>query len=714
VPRRRELLAACAVAVMLAHLLLAPLSLVIAAVFILVSRISRWRLWWLAGPVAAGLVWIMLIGPGQALTDFAAWPASVLRHFGSDGSAARAGHPAAVISGIGSWLSQQLPLALPLAAAEAAVAGWLHWLHTDEWALPAPRPGAVAALRAAVATRRIRSGAVLTRDGFVLGVAPATGAAAGLDWAEISRGLLVAGADEREVTIACLQLVHAALRRRKAVFVLDDGQSPGIADALAAACRATGTPLHGDDHGDDRGLSGEAQKSSAAWAEGAPQADHAAQWGRVGRGGDASREWGAARAEGAARAGGGAWAEGAARAEGGARGGDSARKAGAGQAWDSARAEGLGQRGGGVLAGGAASASQLWGRAAAPERPDAGVTQGRLREMVSERSAALLTAVSPELAAGACTGLAVLAADLRRIGVDGDALVWIPHAERVPAQALGVLLSDGARGGLAVMLDTTSPASAADLGRLAGAALIRRITDPAFAGSLAVLTGTRLLPPQAVASPGFSQGFATSTGLGSARTAFESSPGFGSPARFAPGLGPSDGLAAAGLGPSAGLAASTGFGTPGGLAASTGFGTPGGLAAAAGLGSPGGFAAAAGLAPELVACPAVPARVLLELGPEDFVLAVGSPRPRLIAPGRLVPARLPHPEQPRSDQPPPEQQHRNQQHPYEPQPDRPLPDKRQPDEPHSGRSRAGWRRTAGGRRHGLGQGNTADDPVVAR
>jgi hypothetical protein len=497
---------------MLAHLLLAPLTLVIAAVFILVSRISRWRLWWLLGPVAVGLAWIVLIGPGQALADFAAWPASVLRHFGANGSAGRTGHPEAAISGIGSRLSRQLPLALPLAAAEAAVAGWLHWLHTDEWAVPAPRPGAVAALRAAVATRRIRSGAVLTRDGCVLGVAPATGAAVAVDWAEISRGLLVTGADEREVTTACLQLVHAALRRRKPVFVLDDRQSPGIAGALAAACRATGAPLHGD----DRFLAGEAAHMRSAAAAG-----------------------GAARMR------------------------------------DPVRADGLGQRGGAV-ARGAASASQLWGRAAAPERPDAGVTQVDLRQVVSERSAALLTALSPELAASACAGLAVLAADLRRIGVDGDALVWIPHAERVPAQALGALLSDSARGGLAVLIATTSPASAAELGRLAGAALIRRVTDPAFAATLATLTGTRLLPlPAAAAGPGSSAKFAVPTA----------------------------------------------FGSPGGLAA-------GGLSAG-------------GLAPEFVACPAVAAPFLLALGPGEFVLAVGGPRPRLVAPGRMVPARLP-------------------------------------------------------------------------
>src|ERR1700733_5429690 len=91
--------------------------------------------------------------------------------------------------------------------------------------------------------RRIRSGAVLTRGGLALGVAPPTGAVTGLTWQEISQGVLVTGADAREVTLTCLQFVHAAVRRRKPVIVLDDGHDAGIAHALAATCLATGTPL---------------------------------------------------------------------------------------------------------------------------------------------------------------------------------------------------------------------------------------------------------------------------------------------------------------------------------------------------------------------------------------------------------------------------------------------------------------------------------------
>ena len=78
--RRAELLAACATAIVLAHLLLAQLTLVLAGVFVVVGRTSRWRLWWLLCPALAGLAWILVAGPGNAFAGFAAGPADVLRY----------------------------------------------------------------------------------------------------------------------------------------------------------------------------------------------------------------------------------------------------------------------------------------------------------------------------------------------------------------------------------------------------------------------------------------------------------------------------------------------------------------------------------------------------------------------------------------------------------------------------------------------------------
>jgi len=401
-PHGNELVASIAVLIVLVHLLLAQLTLVLTVVFALAGKISRWRLWWLITPAAAGLAWMLAAGPAEALAGFTAGPSSILGHL-PDGTAARSiAHPLAVFSGASHWLPRQLPAALPLAAAEAAVIGWLGWLHTDEWAVPAPRPGVVAALRAAVATRRIRSGGVVTRAGCALGVVPATGAVAGLSWAEASHGVLVTGAGARDVTLTGLQVVHAALRRRKPVIVLDDGHDAAIAHALAAACRATATPLR---HDHSTSLAGDAMAVDAA--------------------GGASRLWTPV----------------------------------------GAHAEGL--------------------------RQPAGIDLGRV---VRERSVALLPARSPESAADAVAGLAALCADLRRIGVDGDGLVWVPRGEQVPAEDLAALARDGAVAGLPVLIGTVSPAVAAGLAAVAGALIVHRITDQDLAAGLAARTGTKLLP----------------------------------------------------------------------------------------------------------------------------------------------------------------------------------------------------------------------------
>lgn len=432
VPRRGELIATCAVLLLLAHLLLAQLTLVLAVVFAVAGKTTRWRRYWLLVPALAGFAWMLAAGPGEALAGFAAGPSSVLRHLAGGPVAGHAAHPLAAFSGIGGWLPRQLPVALPLAAAEAALAGWLAWLHTDEWSVPPPRAGAVAALRAAFAARRIRSGAVLTRDGVALGIAPSTGAVAELTWHEVSRGVVVAGADAREVTLTCLQLVHAAIRRRKPVIVLDDGHDAGIARALAAACQATGTPLRRDG----------GSSSAASWGE-----------------------------------------------------------------------RGV------VPPGDNNSASQLWGRAAAPGDAARGQTRpgGARRDepaheasgadldldlglVVGERQAALVPVASPESAARAAGRLAALGAALRAVGVDGDGLVWVPAADRLPAQVLAALVSDGAAAGLPVLAGAVSPSVAGELAGRVGALLVHRLADRDLAVSLAARTGTRLLPAAVAAA----------------------------------------------------------------------------------------------------------------------------------------------------------------------------------------------------------------------
>src|ERR1700749_5254368 len=66
-PRRGELVAVCVIAILVAHLLLAQLTLVLALIFAVVSKASRWRLWWLAAPAAAGLARTLAAGPGRAV-----------------------------------------------------------------------------------------------------------------------------------------------------------------------------------------------------------------------------------------------------------------------------------------------------------------------------------------------------------------------------------------------------------------------------------------------------------------------------------------------------------------------------------------------------------------------------------------------------------------------------------------------------------------------
>jgi hypothetical protein len=510
-PRRGELIAVCALAILVAHLLLAQLTLVLALVFVVVSKASRWRLWWLAAPAAAGLAWTLAAGPAHAAAGFTAGPSAILWHLGGGHLAGRAGQPLAGFGGARNWLPRQFPIALVCGAAEAALTGWLAWLHTDEWAVPPPRPGLVAAVRRAIATHVTRAGTVVTREGCALGVVPATGAVAELRWAEALRGTLVVGAAAQDVTLAGLQVVHAALRRRKPVIVLDPGGDPSIARALGAACLATGTPL-----------------VTAGLPAATGEAVHVAGTAAV----------------------------------------------------DPTHA-------------GTAAASRLWGRGTGRERQpgdpaatDLGVVAATdLGGVVRERSAALLPAGSAELAARACAALAALAGDLRRIGVDGDALVWVPRGERVPAPALRQLLSDGPHAGLSVLIGTTSPAAAEELAGLAGTALIYRVADPSLAIGLAARTGTQLLPrPLAAALAGERP---------------DTDPGPAPPARGDP--------------------------------ANPGAAVPAAAVPAAAV------TGAAGLVPT----PVVPARILLTLGQAEFVLAASWPRQRLIAPGLMVPARLP-------------------------------------------------------------------------
>ena len=144
---------------------------------------------------------------------------------------------------MGNWLPRQLPLALLAGVAEAALAGWLTWLHTDESDLRPARPGLIVAARRAATVRAIRVGGVVTRDGGCLGVAAGSGARVTLSWAEAAGGITVCGSSGPDVLTTGFQLVHAAVRRRKPVLAVDHTADPELTGKLAAVCAAAGAPL---------------------------------------------------------------------------------------------------------------------------------------------------------------------------------------------------------------------------------------------------------------------------------------------------------------------------------------------------------------------------------------------------------------------------------------------------------------------------------------
>ncbi len=244
-PRRGQIRAALTLSGIAAHLLLAPLTLLLAVAFGLVSRVSRWRPGWLAGPAAAGLIWLLAVGPRAALTGFTTGPRQMLGYLAGPAAVpVRLLQLARGYAALAGWLPRQAPLALPAAAAEVAVAWWLRRLRRRDDPVPAFRPGLVALARRQLTVWSVKSGGMASRAGVVLGVDWPSGQPAGVPWPAAERGVLVAGDVAAEVAAAGFRFVHAAIRRRKPVIVVDLAGTPGLAGALAAVCAQAGAPLH--------------------------------------------------------------------------------------------------------------------------------------------------------------------------------------------------------------------------------------------------------------------------------------------------------------------------------------------------------------------------------------------------------------------------------------------------------------------------------------
>src|ERR1700722_20731561 len=87
-PRRDEMLVVCVVLVVLTHVLFAQLTLTLAVVFYLITRVTRWRLSWLTIPAAAGLAWTAAAGPRAAAAGVAAGAARLAGSLGASGAPA--------------------------------------------------------------------------------------------------------------------------------------------------------------------------------------------------------------------------------------------------------------------------------------------------------------------------------------------------------------------------------------------------------------------------------------------------------------------------------------------------------------------------------------------------------------------------------------------------------------------------------------------------
>ena len=524
-PRRGELVAALATAAVLAHLVLAQVTLVLVIAFHATSRLSRWRPQWLMVPAAAGLVWALAIGPAPAAARFAAGPRRVLGYFaGAGGHPGRILHPAGAFAGLTHWLPGQLPLALVLAAAEAGGLWWLDWLHGAEPVPSQARPGLAVALRRRWTAASIRSGGVVTREGGCVGIEAATGRAAAISWQEAEGGVLCTGpagpsggraaadADGPALVETCFMLAHAGIRRRKPAVVIDLTGSGWLADPLAAACTAAGAPLRhfgptgpgyyepfrGGDPAqaaslaagmiDWTGTPDQYRRTCTAYLTDAfavlaaapadprlPVLDDvaglltpAALLARLGRV-PAYHPRRAALAD---------------------RIGVSVRQAEADPAALSTAAAALPEL--------RASALGQWLAPEPAPRPGARISLG---QVVRDRAVAafwLDRAVHGQSATMtaslvACDLMAVCA-ELSRIGVPGDALAWIHGCEALDHRLLTDLVAAGAGAGMAVLLSTTSAAAAERLTGTVNVMLARGPADPAVAARFADLAEPATAP----------------------------------------------------------------------------------------------------------------------------------------------------------------------------------------------------------------------------
>jgi hypothetical protein len=234
--RRGELAAGLAAVAVLAQLALAPVTLLVAGSLALAGRIARWQLAWLLLPALCGACWLAVAGLPATMHALAAGAGQLMAaELAVAAHPARLLHPAAAFAGSARWLPRELPLLVLAGVAEAAV---VSWLDTAPW--PSPRrPGLVAALRRRVAARALASGHTVTASGSAIGVTYHSGRLAAVSWARAERGVLLTGGELTELDQIGLAIACAAVRRRKAVLVLDISTA-GVTRDRTGACSQVG------------------------------------------------------------------------------------------------------------------------------------------------------------------------------------------------------------------------------------------------------------------------------------------------------------------------------------------------------------------------------------------------------------------------------------------------------------------------------------------
>ena len=608
-PRRRELLGALAVVGVLAGLLFAQVTLGLAVAFHAIGKTTRWRPVWLAWPAACGVIWVLAIGPAAALNGFLAAPRAVVALLtGVATDPARLAHLGTASTGSVRWFPGQFPIALILAAGVAAVAWWLDWLHTDEWRLPAPRPGLVSLCRRRFTAAFVKSGGVLTRSGACLGVDAGTGRPAAVPWREAERGVLVTGSVGPAVVASGFQLAHAAIRLRKPVIVVDLAADGELAGSLAAVCAATGAPLQvfgAAGTGYYEPLRDGDPARQAALVMGMldwEQAPDSARPGAQACLADVFAVAAAAPADPAVAI----LDDVAALLRPGALADrmeqvppyHPRRLSLAGQVVLTAELLAADRPMARFMAGQLTSlrASPLgrWLGPAPAAEPGLAISVG---EVVRTRGVALFSLDRAAHGRAADTIANLVAQDateayarLHRAAIGGDGLAWFGQCETVDPQALAGLVGAGA--GLATVLSTTAPSAVGRLADQVSVLVLHRLDDHALAGRLAWLTGRRLVP--------------------------------------------------AGLGPARPAPAATGWPEPGGKPADTGGGFHAGTAGAAPAipappPVPPGPAAPLGTAWS----PAVTGEDLCALREGEFTLVPGAGGGRVVPLAASVPARIP-------------------------------------------------------------------------